>query len=135
MPDSPKDPSAASPPLTDVAEVAKIAFTLIVAGDAHGLVARFAPRMREAFSLEKTTEVILGLVAARGPWKSLERTEGETSQVRGTWLVKAAPVGPSDGMQMLTHYTRVNGGLVEKAIAPVRFIPARGLARKEAVPS
>jgi protein-L-isoaspartate(D-aspartate) O-methyltransferase len=39
-----------------------------------------------------------------------------------------APVGPLDAMQMLTRYSMVKGALVEQKLAPVRFIPGRGLA-------
>ncbi|MGO8991794.1 MAG: methyltransferase domain-containing protein [Polyangiaceae bacterium] len=73
----------------DVADVVKVVFARVVAGDAQGLFDLFSPRAREALPLEKTAATLAGIVAARGAWKSVERTEGETSLTRGTWLVKA----------------------------------------------
>ena len=41
--------------------------------------------------------------------------------------VLLVPVGPPDGTQLLLRFKRENGAIVEKAMAPARYVPARPL--------
>ncbi len=43
--------------------------------------------------------------------------------------VLLAPVGPSGGTQMLTLHTRQDGSVIERPVAPMRYVAARGLVR------